>query len=294
MILLIIIIIIIIIIYKSYETKLFNYYKIISYKLIKNNRIKPIKNNTIILNKPFNEFYINTSHNTYISQFQNFSIIDGNIIKHILNIGIRAIELDIHSYNNIPIVAHGTDNFITTSFITFESCMNIIKDYGFLISDPLILFLEIKKNKPDIMLQIKNIILNTVGNKLLDKTFKISQNESKLFINEPIINLLNKIIIINTTSNNINLEDILDYPYQVKNIDEYSIIPNDNKYMKRIYPAGNISRHLSSNVNPKVFWEKKVNFVAINCQTIDNNFIKNYNFFREYSFIHFSEFNKKN
>jgi len=281
----IIIIIIIIFIYKNYEIKLFNYYKILSYKLLKNNIIYPIQNNIKILNKPFNEFYINSSHNTYISQFQNFNIIDCNIIKHVLNSGIRAIELDIHSYNNIPVVTHGTDNFITTSYITFELCMNIIKDYGFLISDPLILFLEIKKMNSNIMLQIKNIIINTVGNKLLDKQFK---NGTQLFSNEPIVNLLNKIIIINTTNNNNNLEDILDYS-EIINMDENSIIPNNN-LMKRIYPAGNIYRHFSTNINPEIFWNQKVNFVTMNCQTIDNNYIKNYNLFKRYSFIHFSEY----
>ena len=276
-----IIIIIIIFCYKFYEIKLFN-----SYKFNNNNGIQPITNNITILNKPLNEFYINTSHNTYLSQFQNFSNSDYNIIKNVLNLGVRGIELDIHSYNNIPIVAHGTDYFITTSFITFESCMNIIKDYGFLVSDPLILFLEIKKMKPNVMLEIKNIILNTVGDKLLDKTFK---NGTKLFSNEPIVNLLNKIIIINTTNNNINLEDILDYS-EIVNMDENAIIPNDNS-MKRIYPAGTISRHFSTNVDPEIFWNQKVNFVAMNWQTVDNNLIKNYNLFKNYSFIHFTEYN---
>lgn len=54
--------------------------------------------------------------------------------------------------------------------------------------------------------------------------------------------------------------------------------------MKRIYPAGNICRHFSTNIDPEIFWNQKINFVAMNCQTIDNNYIKNY------SFIHFSEY----
>jgi len=55
--------------------------------------------------------------------------------------------------------------------------------------------------------------------------------------------------------------------------------------MKRIYPF----RHFSSNINFDYFLNKKINFITMNYQTIDNNFIKNYNFFRKHSFIHFSE-----
>ena len=107
------IIIIIFILYKIYENYLYNKYKICYKYLLKNNKIQPIFNNKKILNYSLDSFFINSSHNTYISHFQNFSIINTDIIKYILNIGVRAIELDIRSYNDIPIVAHGS-NLIRT------------------------------------------------------------------------------------------------------------------------------------------------------------------------------------
>ena len=63
--------------------------------------------------------------------------------------------------------------------------MNIIKNYGFLTSDPLILFLEIKEHVNIITKnKIKNIILNTVGKKLLNNKYKLNYIKPKLFSNE--------------------------------------------------------------------------------------------------------------
>ena len=285
MIKIIILLIFIFLLSKIYEVILFNKNKKNYRLLLINNRVKSIIHNKKVLNYSLDTFFINSSHNTYISYFQNFNIINPKIIKYCLKMGCRAIELDIRSNNNIPIVAHGYNLIRTTNFISFEKCMNIIKKYGFLTSDPLLLFLEIKEHVDiNIMTKIKKIILNTVNDKLLDYTYKLNSINPKLFSDEKIINLLNKIIIINTTKNNNGLEDILDYN-NIININENNIIPCNN-LMKRVYPS---YRHFSSNINPYKFWNKKINFATINYQIIDSNFMKNYNFFREYSFIHFSE-----
>jgi len=263
---------------------------LLSKKIIYNHNIKPIKSKKYLLNKPLKEFYINTSHNSYMSCAQNFNIINIDAIKNVLLMGARCIELDINEVNNNPIVAHGTQYFLTTSFIYFENCIDLINKYGFLTSDPLILFLDIITTNITVLNKIKKIIKNKLKDKLLSQEYKI--NGTKKFKDEPIKNLLNKIIIINSTKNDyINniLCDILDdNTYQIKNNCDNIIYDN---YMKRTYSCYNIKDILSYNIDPEIYWKNKTNMVALNFQTFDNNLFKNYVMFKNNSFVHFSEIN---
>lgn len=264
----------------------------LSKKIIYNHNIKPIKSKKYLLNKPLKEFYINTSHNSYISCTQNIDISNINAIKNVLLMGARCIELDINEINNIPIVAHGTQYFLTTSFIYFEKCIDLINKYGFLTSDPLILFLDIITTNIIVLNKLKKIIIDKLKDKLLSQEYKL--DGSKKFKDEPIKNFLNKIIIVNSTKNdNINniLLDILDdNTYLIKNIEDNNHKIYDN-YMKRIYQQGNIKTHFSYNIDPVIHWKNKANMVALNFQTFDNNLFKNYVMFKNNSFVHFSEIN---
>jgi hypothetical protein len=275
-----------------YSNKKNNICFYLSKKIIQNHNIKPIESKEYLLNKPLKEFYINTSHNSYISCTQNFDISNLNAIKNVLLMGSRCIELDINAINNIPVVGHGTTDFLTTSFIYFEKCIDKINKYGFLTSDPLILFLEVLTENKIVLDKIKEIIKDKFKNKLLSQEYKMTGQKS--FINEPIKNLLNKIIIVNSSGNNyINnyLSDILDdNTYQIKNRDTSDDII-DNNYMKRIYSQANIQTHFSYNFDPVFYWKNKANFVALNFQTFDNYLFKNYVMFKNNSFVHFSEIN---
>ena len=62
--------------------------------IIFNKTIKPIETFKQYLDKPFHEFYINTSHNSYIPCNQNGDIASSEAIKRTLGMGARVIELD--------------------------------------------------------------------------------------------------------------------------------------------------------------------------------------------------------
>ena len=260
---------------------------LLSSKII-NKNVKPIETKIYLLDKPFKEFYVNSSHNSYIPCNQNLDIASLYSIKQVLLMGARCIELDIHEKNNMPVVAHGKFGILTTSYLSLEDCLDVINKYGFLTSDPLVLFIEVSVTNKSVLKKISNIIKSKFANRLLSNEYKINNKNNKKFIDEPIKNLLNKIIIVNSTSINTNLEDILDdNVYQIKNNNSNTLITT--KKMQRIYSAPSICLQFSCNYDPVIHWINKANFVSLNFQTLDDALIKNYSMFKKYSYVHFSE-----
>jgi hypothetical protein len=266
---------------------------LLSSKII-NNNLKPIETKPYLLDKPFKEFYVNSSHNSYIPCNQNLDIASLDSIKNVLLMGAKCIELDIHEKNNEPIVAHGRYGILSTTYLSLEDCIDVINKYGFLTSDPFVLFIEVLTENDIVLKKMSEIIKLKLGNRLLSNEYKINNNKKKRFINEPIKNLLNKVIIVNATRVNKNLEDILDDDYdQILNNNSNTIITNNNIYnydcMQRIYSIPSICLQFSCNYDPVIHWKNKANFVSLNFQTLDDALIKNYTMFKNYSYVHFSE-----
>ena len=277
--------------------------------IIFNKTIKPIETFKQYLDKPFHEFYINTSHNSYIPCNQNGDIASSEAIKRTLGMGARVIELDCFAKKNTgktkedlePVVVHGAErkngDIFTTSYISFEKCIDMIATFGTLNSDPLIIALELNTNNLlPTQKRMKEIIISKLGDRLLSKEYKISNKKNKKsFVDEPIKNLLNKIIIISGGGYTDELKDIIDdtfYTDKLQNTDsnDTKII---NKYgvIQRIYPAGNVAGHLSKNYDPTIFWKNKCQMIALNFQVVDENLMKNVAMFKNSSFVHFSQFN---
>lgn len=281
--------------------------------IIFNKTIKPIESFKEVLDKPFHEFYINTSHNSYVPCNQNADVASSEAIKRTLGMGARVIELDCFAKKNTgttkedlePVVAHGVErkngDVFTTSAVPFEKCIDILSIFGTLSSDPLIIDLELNTNKLiETQKRMKEIIISRFGNRLLPKEYKISTNNEtrKLFVNEPMKNLLNKVIILSGGGYTDELKDIIDDTFntnKLQNTDNINpdVINNENKpgYVQRIYPTGNVAGHLSKNYDPSIFWKNKYQMVALNFQVVDDNLMKNVAMFKNSSFVHFSEFN---
>lgn len=303
----------------------------ISDVIINNNNIKSIETKKHLLDKPFKEFYVNSSHNSYLPCNQNLDIVSLESIKKILLLGARSIELDIHSINNKPVIGHGTTKILTTTHLPLEDYIDVIVKYGFLTPDPLVLFIDVLTKNKFALKKTSEIIKLKLGERLLGKEFKIN-NENfyhKQFINEPIKNLLNKIIIVQTFGKYDFFNDILDdvttsgrpasaiYPvntiqtttnlttgisteeiiksYKINKIFTNILNSNNkkidkyNNMMKRKYPYAGIWNHFSYNYDPVVHWKNKVNFVSLNFQILDDALIKNHIMFKDYSYVHFSE-----
>jgi hypothetical protein len=250
-----------------------------------------------LLDKPLHEFYISTSHNTYLPCHQNIDISSVDAIKNALQLGARVIELDVYAKNNIgltdddytPVVAHGMEykygDIFTTSYITFEECIKTIAEFAQTTSDPIWITLELNTNKlVKTQIKMREILLKYFENKIINSTTKLN--------NIPIKNVLNKIIL--TCGGGITppLEDIVN-PYLKNTYHKDSNLKNNNLtgIIHRIYPAGDIQGHFSYNFDPEPLWKNRYQLIALNFQKLDDNLNKNLSMFNKCSFVHFSEYN---
>ncbi len=175
-----------------------------------------------ILEEPLKNFYINTSHNSYLANNQIFGRSREQNTLGILYTGARCIELDIISdKNNTPIVSHdGWDVYKST----FESHCKVISEFAFkLTNDPLIIYLEIHNADNEIyMINIRNVILKYFEDRLYENRFNNSTKETYL-PNVKLKDLLGKIcIVINYFNMNIGKQiEGKNYKEGLKNRIEY-------------------------------------------------------------------------
>ncbi|MCJ1327565.1 Phospholipase C [Thelotrema lepadinum] len=120
------------------------------------------------LDRPLNEYFIYSSHNTYLLGRQVFgsSSVEGYI--RVLQQGCRCVEIDCwpggSDFNNQPVVTHGRTK---SSKIYFEDCISAISRYAFEASEyPLILSLEVhcRAQQQEIMVSIMQKVF---GDKLV-------------------------------------------------------------------------------------------------------------------------------
>ena len=276
--------------------------------VIINNTVRPIETKPALLSKPLHEFIINTTHNTYAPCNQNGDIASTEAIKRALKMGARVIELDMFAKNSggktdddfTPVVAHGvqkpTGDIFTTNYILFEDCIKTLATFGLLTSDPLFIVLEINTNQMrQVQQKLKAIILKYFGNNLLGASYKMNSPNRKYFINEPIGNLLNKVIFIGDGGKTEELDSVLDGIWgetNFKNMDASDTVlkkTNEKGAFSRVYPSGNVYGHFSQNFDPAPLWNNRYNLLAMNSQTLDENLMKNVAMFKNNSFVHFSE-----
>lgn len=260
-------------------------------RLLKDREIVPIASKPALLDKPLNEFYISTSHNSYLAFLQHLSFVKSQNIKNVLDFGSRVIELDISHINNIPIIAHGTKDFITTSYIYLEKALDTILQYGFNTSDPLIIFCEIYNTENEIVIQnIKQIFLNKFKDKLLLPNGDIGN----YIANKPIKFFLNKVILLGTLDNFNILQDLL-FPTNnfINYTDDDTRISQlyEGTQLSRIYKTSGLFSYLSFNCDFLPLWKNNYKLVTMNFQMKDSLLYEYLKFFKNTSFIHQSEIN---
>ncbi|KAG5373157.1 1-phosphatidylinositol 4,5-bisphosphate phosphodiesterase 1 [Yarrowia sp. C11] len=135
----------------------FNDFLLSSYNVF----VKPETN----LSRPLNEYYISTSHNTYLigRQVADTSSEEGYI--RALQSGCRSVEIDIwDGPDDHPVVKHGRT---FTSSVSVEDVCSAIRKYGFIASpNPLILSLEIHCSASN-QLKVVDILKSTFGENLV-------------------------------------------------------------------------------------------------------------------------------
>ncbi|KAK2764322.1 Phospholipase C [Arachnomyces sp. PD_36] len=115
--------------------------------------------------RPLNEYFISTSHNTYLLGRQVAGASSTEAYITALQQGCRCVEIDCwDGADGRPIVSHGRT---MTSSVMFADCISVINRYAFLHTDfPLILSLEVHCN-PEQQAAMVAIMKDILGDQLL-------------------------------------------------------------------------------------------------------------------------------
>ncbi|RKF64880.1 1-phosphatidylinositol 4,5-bisphosphate phosphodiesterase 1 [Erysiphe neolycopersici] len=119
---------------------------------------------TYELERPLNEYFISSSHNTYLlgRQVAGQSSVEAYISA--LNRGCRCVEVDCWNGSDGPVVMHGRT---LTSQVSFIDVMSTINKYAFVKSSyPLIISLEVHCNSQQQAMMV-DIMIKTFGAKLV-------------------------------------------------------------------------------------------------------------------------------
>ncbi|SBS82828.1 phosphoinositide-specific phospholipase C, putative [Plasmodium ovale] len=118
------------------------------------------------MNLPLCNYWINSSHNSYLGRKQIFSSSNIEQYIYILIDGCRCVEFDCYYFNKNIVVYHGFYGYKLTSSILFCDTLIACKMFGFTTSPfPIILSLEIHcKNKHKNL--IAKILICILGNQL--------------------------------------------------------------------------------------------------------------------------------
>ena len=246
------------------------------------------------------DFYIFSSHNTYVAGNQNLDVNSLKMLKLALQLGVREIELDVYAKNyhiptkNFlePVVTHGiesengqSDIFLNSNILSFESCIDIISKYAFENNndDPLIINIELNTHNIDYTnKRVYNILKEKFDNKLLISNH--INNLRKIKIKD----LIGKVIII---IHNLHLDSVLkDLSYDYYKNVSYNYIneislEKTKEHLVRVFPPANLESHFSYNCDPVEAWNKGIQFSSCNIQVLDDNLKKHFKKFKKYSYV---------
>mgnify|MGYP003347517261 CR=1 FL=1 len=174
-----------------------------------------------------NEYYVKTAYNACSGGNYKNDIVEICNLKAVLKQGVRGLDFEIYSIDDKPVVATSTsDNYYikeTYNSVDFNDVMNTIQNYAFSAStspnptDPILIHLRFMSNNQSMYSNLANIF-KSYDTLLLGKEYSYETAGHNLG-GEPLLNFMNKVILIFDRSNTAFLEnkDLMEYVNMTSN-----------------------------------------------------------------------------
>lgn len=183
-----------------------------------NGNIRPIDSD---VSGNFSDYYIKTAYNACSGGSYKNDYVNICNLKAVLKQGVRALDFEIYSIDNKPVVATSTsDNYYikeTYNYVDFSDVMSTIQNYAFSggtspnATDPVIIHLRFMSNNQKMYKKLATIF-KSYDKIMLGKEFSY-ENSGHNLGDEKLLNLRNKVVLIVDRSNTAFLEnkELLEY-----------------------------------------------------------------------------------
>ncbi len=133
------------------------------------NNIQTIKASEVRFERPLNEYFISSSHNTYLLGRQVAGSSSTEAYIRALQHACRCVEIDCwDGSDGRPVVMHGRT---MTKSVPFQDCISVIQKYAFVASPyPLILSLEVHCNAEQQQIMV-DIMIKEFGERLIREPY---------------------------------------------------------------------------------------------------------------------------
>ena len=180
------------------------------------------------------DYYIKTAYNSCSpGQFKN-DFVNICALKTVIAQGARCLDFEVYSLNNEPVVATSSvDDFSvkeTYNSVKWSDVCTTIRDFAFSGAtcpnpgDPLIIHLRLmSKNKP-MYSNMAKVFEDTLSNRLLGPKYSY-ENHGKNLGQEPIANLMGKVVVIADRSNAL---------FEDTELDEYVNLASNSIFMRGV------------------------------------------------------------
>jgi hypothetical protein len=268
-----------------------------------NGKIASINTSNKNFQQPLRDYYIKTAYNACSGGDYKNDYVDTCVVKSLLKQGVRALDFEIYSIDDVPVVATSTnDNYCvkeTFNYVTFGEVLNVISNYAFTMStapnpaDPLFIHLRIKSNNKKMFEKLTALIenFNSSTGRILGPNYSYSK---KNLASVPLNEMAGKVIIMVDGTNKTFLEtkfnefvNIVSKSAILRGLTNYEIVytPDMNELINhnRVNMTIGVPDKGSSPPNPNslIMRNNGCQFIAMRYQMVDAFLEENNTFFEE-------------